>query len=77
VLMNDIEKNTPVDSLAEAIHNRIAEEIHISEQHFHLSCSIGICIFPEQADNADQFWQRADNAMYEAKKKSQRWHLYA
>jgi diguanylate cyclase (GGDEF)-like protein len=77
VLMNGIEKNIPVDSLAETIHNRIAEEIHISGQHFHLSCSIGICIFPEQADNADQLWQRADNAMYEAKKKSRRWHLYA
>ncbi len=34
-----------------------------------MSCSIGIAIYPVQADTAEELFSRADAAMYEAKRR--------
>ncbi|MES2153135.1 MAG: diguanylate cyclase [Pseudomonadota bacterium] len=63
-----------VSSLADAqgpaakLVDAVAEPFHINELTLHLSTSIGISIFPDDADNVEALISIADYALYEAKR---------
>jgi diguanylate cyclase (GGDEF)-like protein/PAS domain S-box-containing protein len=49
------------------IANTLSEPIKIGKQKLHVTTSIGLSMYPEDADNAQTLLHRADMAMYDAK----------
>ncbi|RME32440.1 MAG: EAL domain-containing protein [Gammaproteobacteria bacterium] len=54
--------------VAEKLLDAIAAPLRAGEQEFHLSASIGIALFPDDADTAEDLLQYADATMYQAKR---------
>lgn len=67
VLLNDVASEEDVLSLAERIQSNFQEPILIEKQLYHLTCSIGLSIYPENGKNADELLTRADTALYSVK----------
>jgi diguanylate cyclase (GGDEF)-like protein/PAS domain S-box-containing protein len=52
---------------AERLLVLVAEPIAVNEMSLHITPSVGICMYPEDADSADLLLRHADAAMYQAK----------
>lgn len=63
--LNDIES---VERVVQEILYQIAKPFNLNDEVVHLSASIGIAFFPEDATVADDLIKHADQAMYNAKK---------
>jgi diguanylate cyclase (GGDEF)-like protein/PAS domain S-box-containing protein len=51
------------------IRDALARPYRVAGAEFHLSASIGVSIFPEHADNADDLLRRAEAAMQQARRR--------
>lgn len=57
-----------IENLATTLIQELSTPFYLAGDHeVHLGVSVGIAIFPEDADNAEDFLVRADAAMYKAK----------
>ena len=65
-------KNIKSDDFIVNKAKHICERLHLiskkSAQSCDISCSIGISIYPRDGDNYEEIFQKADSAMYEAKR---------
>jgi two-component system CheB/CheR fusion protein len=59
--------NTEAEITAGRIAAALATPMSLSGQAIHISASIGICLFPEDGEDADTLLKHADGAMYKAK----------
>jgi diguanylate cyclase len=50
----------------------VAQPVRIGEQEIHTSVSIGVSLFPQDADDGERLLQNADSAMYLAKERGKR-----
>ena len=57
-----------ITELAETLLKKLSEPFHLNNHALHLSASIGISLFPDDADTVEILIQNADAAMYQAKK---------
>lgn len=57
-----------IKHFAVQILNLIQQPFHLKEHDFYISASIGVAIFPEHGQNAEELLRNADTAMYEVKK---------
>ena len=70
-------KRASIEELAQEISRTLAETHKNFDKTFHLTASIGIAIYPENGDTAEEIIKNADNAMYAAKKFSKNsWRFY-
>ncbi len=69
VILCELHKENEVDRVAQKIINSLAEEYQLSDESVHISGSIGITLYPNDAKDIDTLIKNADQAMYEAKKK--------
>jgi diguanylate cyclase (GGDEF)-like protein/PAS domain S-box-containing protein len=53
---------------AERIASALERPYEISDAEFHVGASIGVALFPEHADDAENLLKHADAAMYQAKR---------
>jgi diguanylate cyclase (GGDEF)-like protein/PAS domain S-box-containing protein len=53
---------------AERIASALERPYEISDAEFHVGASIGVALFPEHADDAEDLLKHADSAMYQAKR---------
>jgi diguanylate cyclase (GGDEF)-like protein/PAS domain S-box-containing protein len=53
---------------AERIASALERPYEISDAEFHIGASIGVALFPEHADDAENLLKHADSAMYQAKR---------
>ncbi|MGR8935112.1 MAG: EAL domain-containing protein [Gammaproteobacteria bacterium] len=63
--------NDPVEAarkVVERIIHCLEEPFEYGKQRFHCGASIGIAVFPNDGNTSSELMQRADTAMYEAKK---------
>ncbi len=67
VLLNGIENRLQAWSVAEKIRHSLGQTFYWQNESIEMSASIGVALFPEQGDNAEQLITAADNAMYRAK----------
>jgi diguanylate cyclase (GGDEF)-like protein/PAS domain S-box-containing protein len=67
VLLSNVEDGAAAAMAAERIVDAIAASFVIQGQSLHLSCSIGISIFPEHGVDSETLIKNADAAMYCAK----------
>ena len=67
VLLRTVENETDALMVAEKIRNLMNKPFDLAQQSLEISCSIGLALFPEHAQNEDELLDYADIAMYRAK----------
>ena len=67
VLLGEIEDVDGVAAVARRMTASMLEPVRAGEQELVISCSVGISIYPDDGNSADDLIQNADTAMYRAK----------
>jgi diguanylate cyclase (GGDEF)-like protein/PAS domain S-box-containing protein len=67
VLLRSVESSEDAVMVAEKIRNALNIPFDLAQQSLHISCSIGMSLFPEHAKNETEMLSFADIAMYQAK----------
>lgn len=67
VILQGLNNVEHVERVAEKILKNLATPFHVSNHTAHLSASIGIALFPQDADTTDGLIKNADQAMYISK----------
>ena len=68
ILMVDSEGRTHIEALAGRVLDQFSRPFEVSGGSYMLRCSIGISVGPAPGDDPDHFIERADRAMYRAKR---------
>ncbi len=66
IILNHIESNSDAAALAVVCQSRLRKAIQLDGHEIHLSASIGISIFPDDAETVEGLIGCADSAMYAA-----------
>jgi len=69
VLLPDISQAADAVSIAQKLLAALAAPARVGEHRLHLSASVGITIYPEDAEDAQTLISRADAAMYRSKRR--------
>jgi diguanylate cyclase (GGDEF)-like protein/PAS domain S-box-containing protein len=69
LILRDVSDATAVARVAEKLQEAVAKSLRIGEYELHITPSIGISLFPDDADDIDALIRNADAAMYHAKEK--------
>lgn len=78
VIATDIGGRDDAEKIAQVILSQMSRPFHHQDQELHISCSIGISLFPDDAATADALVSYADEAMYAAKQAGRNgYRLYA
>ena len=67
ILLDDIKEERFAFTIAESLLTLIAQPLAWGEHQLQVTASIGIALYPEEAETAAALLTRADNAMYRAK----------
>jgi diguanylate cyclase (GGDEF)-like protein len=76
ILLTEVAQAVDAVALADKISAALGMPSRIGDQVIRLSASIGISLFPDDGDEADQLIGRADMAMYVAKRQSLRCYVF-
>jgi len=76
VLLGDLTGRAHVEEIAQKLIARVAEPYYLREGVTHVSASIGITLYPGDAEDVDELMKHADQAMYEAKKQGRNRFCY-
>lgn len=68
VIIEDLEEIKNIHVIADKINANISEPYFTSGITLEISCSVGICIYPQDGQNTVELTRAADKAMYSAKK---------
>jgi diguanylate cyclase (GGDEF)-like protein len=77
VLMTDLKNSKAPPQMAQKLKVVLAEPINLDNNEYVLGASIGIALYPEHGNTPDELIALADEAMYEAKKKTKNGYQYA
>ena len=67
ILLPELDDSTSLAQLARRIIAQIEQPVNLLGQEFFLTTSIGIAIYPQDGESAEQLVKHADVAMYQAK----------
>jgi EAL domain-containing protein (putative c-di-GMP-specific phosphodiesterase class I) len=67
VILPDIHEPANIERIAQDIISKLASPFILGEEKAFISASIGITLFPDDADNMETLLKNADQAMYVAK----------
>lgn len=67
IVLHDIDDFDEVKCIADRIINSFKKPFVLSDIHIHITCSIGVSLFPDNGDGLDILFKNADIAMYKAK----------
>jgi|GEM_PF-2119259 len=67
VILGELSDKARIDHAAQNILARLADPFHLGSEIAYVSASIGITLYPDDADSAHNLIKHADQAMYEAK----------
>jgi len=76
VILHDISSKTAVNNVVKKIIATLTSPILFHETRFTIMVSIGISIYPDDDKQIDALLQKADKAMYQAKKSSTTSHIF-
>jgi len=68
VILSGIKVPDDAETVAQNIIRELSTPFSIKDQEVIIGASIGICVFPDNGDDADTVLENADRAMYQAKK---------
>jgi diguanylate cyclase (GGDEF)-like protein len=69
VLLPSVKEATAAREVASRLRAALSEPVRLETMTFHVEASVGIAIYPDDANGFDQLMQRADVAMYVAKER--------
>jgi diguanylate cyclase (GGDEF)-like protein len=75
VLINDTTKEE-VQNILQAIIDSFSDKIYIDEYDLSITPSIGICLYPDYAENKEELIENADIAMYTAKEEGKNTYCF-
>ncbi len=67
VILNDLDDVGAIERVAQDILERLAEPFRLSDETGYVSGSVGVTIYPDDADNVEDLLRNADQAMYASK----------
>ena len=67
VIMNNIKDSETIAKVTEKLIREIKKPVKSGANMIEVGCSIGISVYPDNGDNAEELIQQADVAMYRAK----------
>jgi len=67
VILSDLPGNAHVENMATTIIQKLAEPFHLGKERAYVSGSIGITLYPSDAEQSSELLKNADQAMYVAK----------
>ncbi|MES3021442.1 MAG: EAL domain-containing protein [Pseudomonadota bacterium] len=67
VILGELDDSATVERVAREIVHTLAQPFHVAQNTLHVSASVGITLYPEDARDADVLIKNADQAMYAAK----------
>ncbi|MFZ2302315.1 MAG: EAL domain-containing protein [Gallionella sp.] len=76
VLLVGIEDVTSVERVAQCIIEKLAASFQLKEEVAYVSASIGITLYPNDANTIEGLFKNADQAMYVAKEQGRNRHSY-
>lgn len=76
ILLPDISDKKEVEAIAHHIKESFNTPIKIEDNHIHVTCSIGIALFPDDGNNVDELLKRADMALYTVKEQGRNEFLF-
>ena len=76
VVLPNVSVTGHVEDVAQKIISRLAEPFQLGHEVVYISASIGITIYPNDADDIDALMKNADQAMYVAKGKGRNRYSY-
>lgn len=68
VMLDDLDSGDQAERIAEKLRAAVMEPVTVGQRALSVSVSIGISLFPQHGDNAENLLARADTAMYQAKR---------
>ena len=76
VILSELDDDSNIEDVTQKIINKLEEEYVLGDEIVHISGSIGITLYPGDADDIDTLIKNADQAMYAAKKKGRHCFSY-
>lgn len=76
VLLNEIHQAETATDIANQILKVSSDPVKVGSHEFHISTSIGICMFPKDGESLEDLQKNADMAMYKAKRQGGRSYLF-
>ncbi|MEZ0232271.1 MAG: putative bifunctional diguanylate cyclase/phosphodiesterase [Methylophilaceae bacterium] len=76
IILNNLEDSGRADDVASHILSKLAEPFHIHNELIHITTSIGITVYPNDAEEVDVLLKNADQAMYAAKTEGRNCYHY-
>ena len=76
IILSELNATNEADDIVEKVIASLAEEFPIGEEVIHISGSIGITLYPEDATDIDALSKSADQAMYTAKHNGRNCYSY-
>jgi diguanylate cyclase (GGDEF)-like protein/PAS domain S-box-containing protein len=67
ILLEDVASRQAVGQIADKILSMLGQGIRLDDRQFFISASVGITLFPDDAQSIDELLSRADLSMYQAK----------
>jgi diguanylate cyclase (GGDEF)-like protein len=67
VVLQDIQSIDDIDQFAQTIVQRMSKTMVVNQYELNVTASVGVCIYPDFASDADKLLERADAAMYASK----------
>ena len=68
VILPGLADSSSVENVTQKIISRLAEPFHLENEVVYVSASVGITIYPNDANNIEELMKNADQAMYVSKK---------
>jgi len=76
VILSELDDDSNIEAVSQKIISKLEEEYCLGDERVHVSGSIGITLYPNDASDIDTVIKNADQAMYEAKSKGRRCFSY-
>ncbi len=76
IILESTQENSTIDSFMTQLHDFFNAPILINTIDVYITASIGIAIYPKDADNTEELLQKADAAMYRAKNMGRNTYSY-
>lgn len=77
IILSDIDDADTVSRVADTLLQALAEPFHLDDETAFVGASMGITLYPQDADTSEALLRNADQAMYSAKKAGRsRFHFF-
>ncbi|MFP5404324.1 MAG: EAL domain-containing protein [Gammaproteobacteria bacterium] len=76
VVLTELSSHAHAEDIAQKITDALAEPFHLGDEVVYVSASLGITLYPADADDIDTLMKHADQAMYAAKRQGRNRFCY-